>query len=84
MTIKDVAEETQGTMKLAFLVIFEGPIRESEPFAYYLGGKMWDDDLWDSFTGYSDDNWFPLRRIFPDAGIIGNKLLYPCHRIDNG
>jgi|CXWL01.1.fsa_nt_gi hypothetical protein len=42
----------------------------SEPYQCYLG--------------YTDDNWFPLRRIFPVAEIYGNKSLDPKFIIDNG
>lgn len=56
-----------------------------EPYQCYLGGKMfWDAESSDLLTGYSNDNWFPLRRIFPVAEIFGNKPLYSQPRVDNG
>lgn len=36
------------------------------------------------YLGYSDDNWFPLRRIFPVFEIAGSNSLYQQASIDNG
>ncbi|ALA57215.1 hypothetical protein [Nitrospira moscoviensis] len=81
---------------LAFLVTFEGtrvpteemvPRRGTEPFQCYLGGKAtWEGrDSFQSFLyGYFDDDWFPLRRIFPVGEVFGEPPLYKYPRIDNG
>ncbi len=36
------------------------------------------------YLGYTDDNWFPLRRMFPVFEIAGSNSLYQQVRIDNG
>jgi len=36
------------------------------------------------YLGYTDDNWFPLRRMFPVFEIDGSNSLYQQVRIDNG
>jgi hypothetical protein len=95
----ETASVFQGKiMGLAVLVTFEGTRMLSgkngrphnhEPFRCYLGGKS----SWQGMgslehehitLGYSDEDWYPLRRIFPVAEVFGNPPLYPNPRIDNG
>jgi hypothetical protein len=83
-------------MDLAMLVTFEGTkmlsgqegrLHNREPFRCYLGGKSsWQGmgSLEHIMLGYSDEDWYPLRRIFPVAEVFGNPPLYPNPRIDNG
>lgn len=41
-------------------------------------------ETYQCYLGYTDDNWFPIRRIFPVFEVAGSNTLYSQVSIDNG
>ena len=75
-----------GIMGLGFLLTFEGVKlgNTDAPVRCYLGGKTsWDGDSLEGFLyGTWENEWFPLRRVFPISEVFSSGPL--SDRIDNG